>query len=200
MSISSPDESSYELEFESFTCILKKIFFRTKEDGQIYKRMLLVGIALHAVAWSLHASHHNLEPDQADNFIGCLRMYFSATCDPYLTVFEVRSVLYTCCILLNKEYLFDAYAEEFDNLMPESPANMEPRKLTDLIRCQIRQNLEMSNIPLPSAVEKLPLPKLLKDFVVGHVTDISRFHHHASSKHTVTKSELAALFYQRPIF
>lgn len=194
VSISSPDES-YEFDLENFTNLLKKCFFRTRE-GQIYKRLFFVGIALQAIAWSIHASHHNLEPDQAENFIDCLRLYFSATCDPFLTVFEVRSVLYACCILLNKEYLFDAYCQEFDHLMPESPANIEPRKLTDLARCEIRHNLKMANVPLPAAVDKLPLPNLLKNFVVGHVTDISRKSVSASSKHTVTKSKLAALFHQ----
>lgn len=156
-----------------------------------------MGIALHAISSSLNAIHHNLEPYPAEKFFDGLRMYFSATTEPFLTIFEFRSVLYACCALWNKEHIFEVYCQEFDNLMPESPAYTEPRKLTDLTRCQVRENMKMSNVPLPAAVDKLPLPKILKSFVTGDVTDLSR--KRVNAQNVVTKSELEAMFHRRPM-
>lgn len=173
-------------------------FFPEKE-GQIYKRMFLVGIALYAIVSSQQAVHHDLKHYQGENSIQCLKMYFSATTDPFLTIFEVRSVLYACCNVLNKGHLYDIYSEVFDNIMPECPSNIEPRTLADLARYQVRQNTKVSKVPLTAAVDKLPLPKILKAFVKGDVTDLSIKRVNASSHNTVTKSQLAAMFYQRPL-
>lgn len=79
-----------------------------------------------------------------------------------------------CFNILNTLDLLDIYSEEFDKLMPECPAKMEPRSLSHLARCQIRKNLKASGLALPVAVNRLPLPKRLKSFVIGDVLDLSK--------------------------
>lgn len=77
--------------------------------------------------------------------------------------------------------------------MPECPAKLEPRKLTDLVRCQIRENLSFSKLPLPKATEKLLLPSILKSFVLGDIIDISRNSGNHSAERAVMQSELSEM-------
>lgn len=98
-------------------------------------------------------------------------MYFSVTPDPFIPIFEVKSVLYACFFVLNKLHLFDKYVEEFHNLIPECPVYMNPCKLIHLAGCQIRENLKVSKFPLPAAIEKLDLPKRLKNIIAVDVTE-----------------------------
>lgn len=96
-------------------------------------------------------------------------MYFSVTPDDVISIFEVRSVLHACFIVLNKLHLFEKYLQEFENLMPECLVYRNPRKLAHLAGCQIRENLKVSKFPLPAAIEKLDLPKRLKNFIACDV-------------------------------
>lgn len=171
--------------------LLKCSFFCPEEE--FYKRLLFVGCALEAVRQNLQERQ-----DRAENFINCLKMYFSATRDPYLSSFEVRAVLYACFSLLNAIHQFDKYSQEFAKLMPKCPAKMEPRRLEHLARCEIRKNLKASNLTLTEAINKLGLPKVINSFIVGDVFDMS-VNKGSSSHIAVTKEELAALFFERPM-
>lgn len=132
------------------------------------KRLLLAMLAILDIAFKIKKYYF------LTGYINSLRMYFAATCDPYLTIFEVRSILYECFDISNTLHLLDIYSGEFDKLMPECPAKMEPRSLSHFARCQIRKNLKVSGLALPVAVNKLPLPERLKSFVIGDVLDLSR--------------------------
>lgn len=134
------------------------------KDQQFYKRVYLALVAILAIQHNL-----NMENDLAEQYISCLRIYFAATRDPFLAIFEVRCILYSFLVTANKLCLFDDYCQEFNKLMPECPAKLEPRKLTDLVCCQIRENLSFSKLPLPKATEKLLLPNILKSFVLGDI-------------------------------
>lgn len=156
--------------------------------------MYLVGCGLHAVKDSLKKEHV-----QAEEFISSLKMYFSATPDPFVTIFEVRCVLHALFTLLNKLDLFDEYFEEFEMLMPECPAGREPRTLSHLARCQVRQNLKASNLPLPVAVDKLGLPRIIKSFILGDGMNFPKKSLNVSSQNVVTKKELAEFLSERPM-
>lgn len=172
--------------FKELVKLLRNSLFRSEGKAKVYKRLYLVGCALHAIKDSLRKEHV-----QAEQFIRNLKIYFSATSDPFLTVFEVRCVLYALFTLLNKLDLFDEYSEEFEMLMPKCPVRTESRTLTDLARCQVRQNLKLSNLPLPAAVNKLTLPNILKSFILGDVMSVSRKRANVSSHNVVTKVKLA---------
>lgn len=177
---------------EKIIDLLKCSFFCSEEE--FYKRVLFVGCALEAVRQNLQERQ-----DRAENFINCLKMYFSATRDPYLSSFEVKAVLYACLSLLNAIHFFDKYSQEFAKLMPKCPAKTEPRRLEHLARCEIRKNLKASNLTLPEAINKLGLPKVINSFIVGDVFDMSVNKGSSSSQIAVTKEELAALFLERPM-
>lgn len=170
--------------------ILKCPFFCP--EHQFYKRVFFVVCALEAIRQNLQGRH-----DRAENFTSCLEMYFSATSDQFLTIFEVRAVLYVCFTLLNETSLYDQYSEEFAKLMPICPAKTEPRRLDHLARCQIRKNLKASNLTLPAAINKLGLPKTINSFIVGDALIITRNSGSSSSQNAVTKEELAGLFFER---
>lgn len=112
--------------------LLQNSFFRSKGEAKIYKRLYFVGYALYAVKNSLKKEHV-----QAEEFLSSLGMYFSATLNPFLSIFEVRCVLYALFTLLNKLDLFDEYSEEFDMLMPDCSTRTVPRTLTYLARWQV---------------------------------------------------------------
>ena len=165
-------------------------------DQENRKRMFLATIAIHGIHLNLVNNccfAHTLAEESMD----LLRMYFTATRDAFLSVFEVRSILYACFKLTNKLHLFDIYCQEFSKLMPECPAGMEPRKLTHLARCQIRESLNSSKLPLPIAIDKLLLSKILKRFLLGEIADISIRRESSSSQNYVTQSELALLLSER---
>lgn len=170
-----------------------KSFFRGNEDGEFHRRLFFVGIALNAVLFNLKQDYK-----QVEKLIDCLRTYFSATSDLYLTIYEVRSILYGALVLLNQPQLFDIYSQEFDNLMPECPGMFEPRKLSHIARCQIRENLKASKLPLPAAVEKLQLPQIIKSFVACDMFEFPSKNGNTSAKKAVTKSELEKLLFGRP--
>lgn len=169
-----------------------KSFFRGNEDGEFYRRMFFVGVALNAVQYNLKKNYN-----EAETLINCLKIYFSATSELYLTIYEVRSVLYGTLVLLNQPDLFDIYSQEFDNLMPECPATLQPRKATHIARCQVRQNLKASNLPLPDAIEKLQLPRTVKEFLVCDVFEFPSRNGNTYAKKAVTKSELERLLFGR---
>ena len=172
--------------------LIKSAFFRYK-DQENHKRMYLAAIALQAIQLSLK-KYHNF----AQEIIHRLRMYFTGTRDAFLSHFEMRSVLYVCFKLSNKLDLFDICCQEFDKLMPECPVKIEPRSLSHLARCRIRQSLRVSHLPLPSAVDSLFLPKILKNFLLGgDEFDITSKNGNSSSHKTVTQSDLASLFSER---
>ena len=173
---------------------LTKTVFLPYEDQESNKRMFLAIRAISAVKLSLQQ-----DPD-FENVIRNLRIYFTGTGDAYLSVYEVRSVLYVCLILTKNLKFFDLFCQEFDKLMPECPAKMELRKLpnlTQLARRQIWRNLSSSKLPLSTAVEKLNLPKSIKSYLSGEVFDISR---NVSSDKAVTQSELALMLFNRTTF
>lgn len=147
--------------------LVKHAFFCCKSQKS-YKRVYLASTAIQATLFQ-RRDQHNL----AEEYTRCLRMYFEATPDPLISVFEVRNLLYACFFLVKKLRLVDYHYQRFEKLMPECPEKLQPRKLTDLARCQIRKNLSQRNLPLPAAVEKIGLPRRLKSFVVGDFIDIS---------------------------
>lgn len=170
--------------------LLNEVFFRSKEESKIEKKIFLILCALHAVRISL--KENGVYTDQ---LITCLKMYYSSCHDPLITIFEVRCFLYVTFFHMDLLYLFNQYAQEFDRLLPECPAKMEPRKLTHIARCQVRQNLKTSKCPLPAALNKLGLPKTVKNFILGDLFDISRKNGTVSSQNAVTKEELMRLFF-----
>lgn len=171
--------------------MLKNSVFRFTEESEISKRIYFAGCAVNAIEYSLKKEH-----GQAEELISRLKLYFTVTRDPFLTIFEVRCLLYASFILLDKMNLFNQYSEELDKLIPNCPVKPEPRMLAHHARCQIRDNLKASDYALPIAVEKLGLPKILKNFVLGDVFDISVRKRNASSQNSVTKTELARLLFQ----
>ena len=168
----------------------KKLFI-CESNGDRTRRMFWASVAIRAILLSLK-NKNGLAKDHVNYLKAC----FAATTDEYLTVYEVRGLLYACFRVLDKLELFDAYCQKFDKLMPECPVVLEPRKLADLARCQVRQTLIKSNLPLPFAVEELPLPVTLKSFVLGNIIDnsISRKRKRDSSEEAVGKEKFAKLF------
>lgn len=67
-------------------------------------------------------------------------------------------------------------------LMPEYPVRAKLRTVTHLARCQVKQNLKVSNLSLPTAVDKLGLLRILKSFIIGDVmnfqTNRGHVYHH----------------------
>ena len=168
----------------------KKLFI-CKSNGDRSRRMFWASVAIRGILLSLKNKN-----GLAKNHANYLRACFAATTDAYLTVNEVRGLLYACFSVLDKLELFDVYSQEFDKLMPECPVVLEPRKLADLARCQVRQTLIKSSLPLPFVVEKLPLPITLKSFVLGSIIDnsSSRKRKRDSSEEAVGKEKFAKLF------
>lgn len=142
-------------------------FFRSKTRS--YKRIFLASVAVKAISSKLSEKHN-----MALNLINCLEIYFTGTPDPLISVSEVKNMLYVCCTKLKILYKYDKLCEVFDTLMPDCPARLEPRKLTHLARCQIRQSLSKCNDFLPAAVEKTGFPYRMERFIVGDLIDISR--------------------------
>lgn len=136
-------------------------FFRRK-NHRCYKRIFLAAVAIKATLLKV-----NGQQNFAEEYISCLKMYFVATTDVFLSVFEVKSLLYVCFTMIKRLRLYDDFCQEFDKLMPECPTRLEPRKLTDLARCQVRKNLSQCNLSLPEALKKLNLPKRIKSFILG---------------------------------
>lgn len=162
---------------------------------QCYKRIFLAAVAIRAAQYNLNKNN-----SVAERYISCLRLYFSATLDPLLSTFEVRSLLYSCLSTVNKLELLNGYCHEFYNLMPECPAKLEPRRLCDIARCQVREGLNACKLPLPEAVEKLLLPKSLKSFVLGGDDfDISRKGENFSALRAITQCELAEMLSEQPM-
>ena len=172
-----------------------KIVFLHYGDQVNHKRLYLAIRAIHALYLNLHQEHK-----LSKQIITNLRIYFNGTGDAYLSTFEVRSVLYASFMLTNKFNLFDTYCQEFDKIMPECSAEAKPGRLpnlSQLARSQIWRNLSASNLPLPLAIEKLVLPKRIKNFLSGKVFDISR---NGSSEKAVIQSEPALLLFEQSIF
>lgn len=171
--------------------LVKHALFRCK-SRKSYKRVFLAATAIQAISFQAR-NQHNL----AEEYISCLRMYFEATPDPLISVFEVRNLLYACLFLVKKLRLVENYYQTFEKLMPECSEKLQPRKLTDLTRCQIRKNLSQTNVPLPAAVEKLSLPKRLQNFVVGDWIDISSKSINVSLQEAVKRSKVAGQILKR---
>lgn len=171
--------------------LVKHVFFRCK-NRKSYKRVFLAATAIEAISFQTR-NQHNL----AEEYIRCLRMYFEATPDPLIAAVEVRNLLYACFFLAKKLCLLENYYQTFQKLMPECPEKYQPRKLTDLTRCQIRKSISQSNLPLPAAVEKLSLPKRLKRFVVGDWIDISNESINVSSQKSIKRSKAAGKIFKR---
>lgn len=143
-------------------------FFRSKTRS-CYKRIFLASVAVKAISSKLSEKHN-----MALNLINCLEIYFTGTSDPLISLSEVKNLLYVCCTKLKKLYKYEKLCEVFHMLMPDCPARLEPRKLTHLARCQIRQSLSKCNDFLPEAVEKIGFPYRMERFIVGDLIDISR--------------------------
>lgn len=146
--------------------LVQHAFFRSK-NHRCYKRIFLAAVAIKATLLKV-MGHEN----SAEKYIRCLKMYFIATTDVFLTVFEVKSLLYVCLTVIKRLFFYEYFCQEFDELMPECPTRLEPRKLTDLARCQVRKNLSQCNLPLPAALKKLYLPKRIKRFLLGNLIRI----------------------------
>lgn len=156
--------------------IMKRVqycFFRSK-NPKCFKRIFLASIVVKAIQLKLTGQR-----DLADDYVSCLRMYFIATSDPLLSAFEVKSLLYGCCTVIKALRHHDKFCQEFDTLMPECQERLQPRKLADLARCQVRENIRNCNILLPVVVEELGIPKRVKCFVLGDLIDFSRKQHFA---------------------
>lgn len=157
-----------------------------------YKRVFFATQALNAILFNLRKEH-----SEAEGQISCLKMYFTAAPDSFLSILEMRIVLYACFSTANKLELFDDYCEKIDKLLPWCPVNLEPRKLIDLARIQVRQNLSVRNLPLPVKVEKLIIPNTLKSFLIGDEFDISGKTGNVSTQQPITQSQLAELHFER---
>ena len=173
---------------DSAIAFVKDVFFPLYNGRLFHQRMFLVAVALTAIRYSL-TDNRSL----AEQHISCLKMYFAGIRDAYLSIFEVRSVLYACLKTTDKLHLFDSHSEGFHKLMPECPAKIEPRKLVHLARCEVRENLKKSNLPLPSAIDKLDLPKVLKSFLLGEIADVKRNEELHYSQTSPTLLELSLL-------
>lgn len=171
--------------------LVKHAFFCCK-SRKSYKRVFLAATAIEAISFQTR-NQDNL----AYEYARCLRMYFEATPDPLISVAEVRNLLYACFFLAKKLRLVENYYQTFQKLMPECPEKLQPRKLTDLTRCQIRKNIGQSNLPLPAAVEKLSLPKRLKSFVEGDWIDTSSESINISSQKAIKRSKAARQIFKR---
>lgn len=143
-------------------------FFHS-QSLRCYKRIFLASVAVKAISLKLKGKH-----DAASNLIICLRMYYAATTDPLISGLEVKDLIYVCCTLLEKLHRYDELCQMFDTLMSECPAKLEPRKLSHLSRCQVRQNLTKCNVLLPAAIEQFCIPTRVKNFILGDLIDISQ--------------------------
>lgn len=161
------DDNSIDNNFTAVEVInrAKKGFFRSHKNN---KRIFFAAVEIRAIDLNLNRVHK-----VSEEYIRCLNLYFSATCDPVLTVFEVKTLLFTCFSQTNKLNFVYVYLQEFRKIMPNCPAVIVPRKLSDIVRCQLRQNLNNCNLPLSAAVEKLQLPKILMSFILVDVTVFS---------------------------
>lgn len=148
--------------------LLKYALFRNKNQRK-YKRIFLASVVVKAITLKLEGQH-----ELAYEYIQCLQMYFTATTEPLLTIFEVKSLLSACCSIIGTLRFYNIFYQEFNVLMPGCPAVIEPRKLSDLARCQVWQNLSNCNLLLPEAIEKLDLPRRVKIFLFGDLIDISK--------------------------
>lgn len=147
--------------------LVQRSFLRSK-NLRCYKRIFLASVVVKAIELKLMGQRA-----LSYECISCPRMYFTATSDSFLSAFEVKSLLYGCCTIIKALRHYGKFCQEFDSLMPQCPARLEPRKLTDLARCQIRQNFSKCNILLPVALEELDIPSRVKCFILGDLIYIS---------------------------
>lgn len=143
-----------------------RFFFRIK-NRRCYKRMFFAAVAIKAILLKMKG-RQNL----AEEYISCLKMYFIVSPEFLLSVSEVKSLLYLCFFVIKRLCFYDVFCQEFDNLMPWCPTRSEPRKLTELARCQIRYNLSQCNLSLPAILKQLNLPKKVKIFLLGDLINI----------------------------
>lgn len=167
--------------------------FRRFQDRENYKRIFFASVALKLIPFNL-----SNEYSVAEEHASCLKMYFTATPDPFLSIFEMRCVLYACLFAADKLDVFEDYCQEIEKSLPWCPVNLEPRKLSELARSQVRENMNQCHLSLPVKVEKLCVPNTLRSFILGDVFDISHKRENVSTQQPITKSQLAELHIGRP--
>lgn len=159
------DIDAYDLIYNVIPEVTEDQLF-TDKSQRSFKRIIFTALALHAVLYKEELEYLRWENKKCkfDNYMRCLRMYFEATSEPFVTLSEMKHFLQVWLAHVNKTDLVGRYYEAYKELMPESAENFHPRKLTELCRVQIREYL-CRYMSLPIAIENVNLPEKLKDFI-----------------------------------
>lgn len=131
-----------------------------------FKRLFLLILGIYAL-WLRLRNHPKLT-----NFVKCLDIVFKTISEPYITIFELRSLLIDYVERLNRVHSLDKWCRVFEDTMPFCVRNYEPRRLCHLARCQVRENLCKSKITLPAALDEMDIPKKIKDFLLCKPSEV----------------------------
>lgn len=136
-------------------------------EGMRFKRLFLVVLAINVVSSKLEGYRRGImSRDFSNDRVKTLEIYFKTTNEPQLNVTEVRKVLTGCIFDESRRHLVDQWCKDFEDIIPFCTKKYEPRRLSHLCRCQVRQNYYGSESTLPAVIGKLNLPKVIKDFLL----------------------------------
>lgn len=105
---------------------------------------------------------------------GCIKsmqIYFETVTEPFPTIAEVRTVFDDCMLDDYEKHLLDGFCKDFEDAIPFCTKKYEPRTLSHLSRCQLRKNFSRSELTLPAIIDKLDIPKKMKNFILCKPTE-----------------------------
>ena len=129
------------------------------EGTPCLRRILILLMQINAVSWSVQSCCFLQE------YIEGLHLYFEMVPDPYPSLEEIKRLLTGYLGHVNKSELLVPVYKELVRLFPGSSKSYEPRSMSHLARCQVRQTLRKRG-PLPIVVKNLVLPKRIKNYIL----------------------------------
>lgn len=95
----------------------------------------------------------------------CFKIAFESTAEPFITSQEVAESFKMFFLEGFVDELAENVRREYEQNFPESREPVKPRHLQQLCRFQVRQILRRKRA-LPYGVDDLPVPKLMKRYIV----------------------------------
>ena len=132
-----------------------------KKDCPSFRRILILLFMINIISLKAQGCDHHF----LHNYIECLRMYFHIVPDPYPTYEEVKRLLVGYLGEINELRFLEPFCTDLERYFPESLNHHQPRSLTHLSRCVVRETLRKYG-PLPTIVNSLSLPKIIKEYLV----------------------------------